>query len=160
VSPANVPTASPLRAWWYLVWLSWQRHARAHLLVWIAVGLLALTVIIVFINSRMGRWNMSYWRSPRPGAPHWEDVSCGETVGHLPLDTAMQAVQQAVWGAYYTVVFESSGFYVFSNGIVFSLFATFLLPMWSLSFATEGLGREREGRNLIWLLIRPLPRWS
>jgi hypothetical protein len=38
------------------------------------------------------------------------------------------------------------------------MFATFLLPLWSLTFATEGLGREREGRNLLWLLTRPLPR--
>jgi len=36
----------------------------------------------------------------------------------------------------------------------------FLLPLWSLSFATESIGGDRENRNLIWLLTRPLPRWS
>src|SRR5262249_45344642 len=50
-----------------------------------------------------------------------------------------------------------SGFFVFSNGFVFTLFLSFLLPIWSLSFATEALGGDREGRNLIWLLMRPLP---
>src|SRR5262249_59830427 len=53
---------------------------------------------------------------------------------------------------------HSSGFFVFSNWVVFSVFTTFLLPLWSLSFATEGLGREREAGNLIWVLTRPLSR--
>ena len=35
---------------------------------------------------------------------------------------------------------------------------SFLLPIWSLSFATEALGGERETNSLVWLLIRPLPR--
>ena len=46
----------------------------------------------------------------------------------------------------------------FSRGVVLSLYVSFLLPMWSLSFATEALGRERAAQNLIWLLSRPIPR--
>ena len=38
-----------------------------------------------------------------------------------------------------------------SEVIAFTMFTTFLLPLWSLSFATEGIGREREDRNLLWL---------
>ena len=53
---------------------------------------------------------------------------------------------------------QGTGLYLFSNVVVFSLFCTFLLPMWSLSFATEGIGREREARNLLWVLSRPLSR--
>ena len=45
-----------------------------------------------------------------------------------------------------------SGFYVFSTWIVFSIFLSFLLPMWSLSFATETIGGEREAGTLVWLL--------
>jgi ABC-type transport system involved in multi-copper enzyme maturation permease subunit len=55
---------------------------------------------------------------------------------------------------------EKSKFHLFSNSIVFSVFVGFLLPIWSLSFATEALGGEREGRSLVWLLTRPLPRSS
>jgi hypothetical protein len=55
---------------------------------------------------------------------------------------------------------ERSDFFVFSNWVVFAIFAGFLLPIWSLSFATEALGGEREGRTLVWLLTRPLSRWS
>src|SRR5262249_3614853 len=50
--------------------------------------------------------------------------------------------------------------YNFTRAIMFSLFIGFLLPVWSLSFATEALGGEREARTLPWLLTRPLPRWS
>src|SRR5207249_6283590 len=66
-------------------------------------------------------------------------------------------VQLAVGGACDAAV-QKSGFFVFSNWIVFSIFTTFLMPLWSLSFATEGLGREREAGNLLWLLTRPLSR--
>ncbi len=55
-------------------------------------------------------------------------------------------------------IVDQSGFLVFSRWIVFSIFLTFLLPLWSLSFATEALGGERESNSLIWLLTRPLPR--
>jgi ABC-type transport system involved in multi-copper enzyme maturation permease subunit len=47
---------------------------------------------------------------------------------------------------------------MFSWRPVHGLFFGFLLPLWSLSFATEALGREREARNLVWVLTRPLSR--
>jgi ABC-type transport system involved in multi-copper enzyme maturation permease subunit len=59
---------------------------------------------------------------------------------------------------YRTAVYHGTGFYLFSEWIVFSLFTTFLLPIWSVSFASEGLGREREAQNLLWVLTRPIPR--
>jgi ABC-type transport system involved in multi-copper enzyme maturation permease subunit len=51
-----------------------------------------------------------------------------------------------------------TGFFVFSNWIVFSVFVGFLLPLWSLSFATDAIGGERENRSLVWLLTRPMSR--
>jgi ABC-2 type transport system permease protein len=152
---------SAIRAWLNLIRVSWQRQARAHLLVWIALGLLALTVFIVLLNTQLGRWNTSYWRSPRGRGPSYAEFLFPiEVMGYLPSGAAGHAVHQAVWGSLRQVMFDSSGFFVFSNGIVFTVFTTFLLPLWCLCFATEGLGREREARNLIWLLTRPLPRWA
>jgi ABC-type transport system involved in multi-copper enzyme maturation permease subunit len=46
----------------------------------------------------------------------------------------------------------------YSNWVVLGVFCGFLLPLWTLSFATEALGREREARNLVWVLTRPLSR--
>ena len=62
--------------------------------------------------------------------------------------------------AAFEAVLQSSRFIVFAQRILFSLFLSFLLPLWSLSFATEAIGGEREARSLVWLLTRPLPRWA
>jgi ABC-type transport system involved in multi-copper enzyme maturation permease subunit len=81
------------------------------------------------------------------------------------------AVQHAILGATQVILSPDgtdtrgnplavSAFQIFSQWAVFSIFLTFLLPLWSLSFATEALGGERESQCLIWVLSRPLPRWS
>ena len=69
-------------------------------------------------------------------------------------------MQQMAHGALRTLrsIDSAAGFFVFSTCVVFAIFTTFLLPLWSLSFATEALGREREAQNLLWLLTRPLSR--
>jgi ABC-type transport system involved in multi-copper enzyme maturation permease subunit len=103
-----IPSAA--RAWCYLVRISWQRQARAHLMVLIALGLLAMTTFAVFMEGRAGRWEGEF------------------------------------------------GFMRFARGVVLVLLCGFLLPIWSLSFATEALGREREAHNLVWVLTRPLSR--
>jgi ABC-2 type transport system permease protein len=150
-----------LRAFFYLVRLSFQRQARAHLMVWIALGLLGLLALIVWINTQRGRWSMSHWRfPPRSGLPYSTHLHHVELLGRLPLDAAGHAAHQMSWGSLHAVLYQGSGFFVFSNWIVFSIFTTFLLPLWTLSFATEGLGREREAGNLLWVLTRPLSRPS
>ncbi len=160
----SVPVASPSawRAWCYLVWLSFQRLGRARLLVWIALGLLVCTAFLVALMNSGGRWSMSYRRFPDRAGPTYQEVL--ERVEWLtaasPLSPAGSAGPWAAAGSFRAVLDHASGFFVFSNVVVFSLFTTFLLPLWSLSFATEGLGREREGHTLMWLLSRPLPRAS
>src|SRR5437763_4222658 len=47
---------SPVRAWLYLVWLSWQRQARARQMVWIALVLLAITAVVVGLITAADRW--------------------------------------------------------------------------------------------------------
>src|SRR5947209_3081407 len=157
-------TPSAWRAWLALVRVSWQRQARAHLMVWIALGLLAfMTFLVALISPRA--WDWRNWRSPpRRGLPQGQLV-LGVTAAQsaLPLDPVTGSVHRAVGGAYRAVLDSpeataKAGFTRFSDVIVVTLFTTFLLPLWSLSFATEALGREREDRNLLWLLTRPLPR--
>ncbi len=128
-------------------------------MVWIALTLLLLTVFVVYMNAQAGRWSMGHWRwPPRKGPTYSEHLAHVELLGRLPHAPAGQAIHHAAWATYRAVVLDGSGFFVFSNFVVFGIFTTFLLPLWTLSFATEGLGREREARNLIWLLTRPLSR--
>ena len=159
VDTARPRAASAVRAFFYLIWLSWQRQARAHLMIWIAVGLLAFAAFIVHVVERQGRWSMAHWRAPRGiGQTYTQHLYKVEAIGFLPWAPPMSSGHYMVFASLRTAVQDASGFFVFSNGIVFSMFATFLLPLWTLSFATEGLGREREARNLLWVLTRPLSR--
>lgn len=151
--------ASSTRAWFYLVWLSIQRQARLRQMVGIALALLAVCVAAVAINSKLGRFGTHHWRTPRGAPLNYEQWMSGleMRLGAAPQSPAAHAVQQAVLGAWRAHL-EQSDFYGFSVAFVLSVFVTFLLPVWSLSFATNALGSEREGGNLVWLLTRPLSR--
>jgi ABC-type transport system involved in multi-copper enzyme maturation permease subunit len=158
-APAAAVTPSPYRAWRHLVWLSIKRQARAHLMVWIALGLLAFTLFVVWLNAQAGRFSMDHWRFPRRAGPYyWQFFETLIKTQTLARDVAGNGVFQAATGSIRATLDHSAPFFVFSNWVVFSVFTTFLLPLWSLSFATEGLGREREAGNLIWVLTRPLSR--
>jgi hypothetical protein len=143
-SKESPPNMSRLRSFCYLILLSWQRQARAHLMLWIALGLLAFTAFLVYIVQQQGRWSMVQWRYRPTGLTYAEHVDIFRVGAFWPQGAASGAVQQLTWSALDNVLYAGSGFFVFSNGIVFTLFSTFLLPLWTLSFATEGLGRERE----------------
>jgi ABC-type transport system involved in multi-copper enzyme maturation permease subunit len=153
---APVVRASPLRAWLYLIRLSWQRQARARQMVWIALGLLAFAAAFVAINTAAGRWDMRNWRRDGVTIGQWADqvqvllYALPRTGGGGPVEHAALAGVQ--------LFLDQSAFVVFAQGMVLTLFLGYLLPVWSLSFATEALGGEREGGSLVWLLSRPLPR--
>jgi len=204
-------TAAPsaVRAWLYLVRTSWQRQARAHLMVWIAVGLLLFLTLVVALFTNLGDWDVRFWRQPRRGgltyrewtlylrfAPEgmlgykpppdllkppprlsdrWRTLyQQNQMTQHLPAeahsppppvallaDPVQLAVSAAVAATLESEEFRRGVAVVsFTRIVVFNIFATFLLPLCSLSFATEALGREREQRNLLWTLTRPLPRWA
>jgi hypothetical protein len=147
------------RAWCYLVVLSWQRQVRARQMVWIALGLLAFAAALVAINTAADRWGMQHRRFPGRRGPTLEEwVDRGEATALVAHGTAGgQAVANAAFGSTRGLLKESA-FLVFSREAVFSIFLSFLLPVWSLSFATEALGGDREHNSLVWLLTRPLPR--
>ena len=65
------PPAQPslAAAWCYLVVLSLQRQARARQMVWIALGLVGCTALILALfNLAGGGWGMKRWRWPIPTA--------------------------------------------------------------------------------------------
>ncbi len=155
----SIVNSDSWRAWCFLICLSFQRQARAHLMVWIALGLLGLTLLIVAANTHAGRWTMLGWSHPRGKGPtHKEHLYHLGNIAMMPWAGPDASINQLAIAAYDTAVVEGTGFFVFSDLIIFSMFTTFLLPLWSVSFATEGLGREREAQNLLWVLTRPIPR--
>lgn len=111
------------------------------------------------VGSSKSGWGMYHWRHPRGFGPTFDQWNHdGQLLyGAVFRDPAAQAFEQAVFGAARVIVAES-GFIVFARWMVFSIFLSFLLPVWSLSFATEALGGDREANSMGWLLTRPLPR--
>src|SRR5947209_983083 len=124
---------SGVRAWCYLIWLSWLRQARARQMVWIALALMALAVTLVAFNTALGRWGLHYGRLwPRD---LWADEE-HMAVAALTLSPTAHAIEHAIFGAARAVhdgeVIQETAFTVFSYVVVFEVFLSFLLPMWSL----------------------------
>ena len=152
---------SPLRAWCYLVYLCWQRQLRSQLSVWFALILLLFSTAAVGLQTARGRWGMDHFREPRGNGMsfQWYADKLESLNAGVPVPSPALAGPTAFVNAYQAALKET-GFIVYSRFFVFSVFLTFLLPVWSLSFATDSLGGERESRSLLWLLTRPLGRPS
>lgn len=46
----------------------------------------------------------------------------------------------------------------FSGAAILGAYLGFVLPLFTLAYATAAIGGERESRSLVWLMTRPLPR--
>jgi ABC-type transport system involved in multi-copper enzyme maturation permease subunit len=146
-----------LRAWLYLVRLSWLRQARSREMVWIALGLLALVTLLAAIQTIKGRWDPNNWYDAR-GVMTYAQCRDGlaTTSLLLPWPDSSGAIQAALAEAA-RFLLKHAPIYRFSN-FIFGVFVGFLLPIWTLCFATDTIGGERESGSLVWLLMRPLPR--
>jgi len=165
-APALLEPCEPsrFRAWLYLIQLSIQRQARAGQVVWIALGLLLFSTLLVVTFTAGRGWSVKKTPWPRtrdyrgPSYAEWADLT--EAAGNravLPGSPETAGVNQAL-SASFRAAMAQSEIFTFSNAIVFLIFVSFLMPIWCLSFATEAVGGEREGSSLVWLLTRPLPR--
>ena len=153
--------SSLLRAWLYLVWLSWQRQARVRHMVWISLALLAIAAAAVLVQTVSLGWGMERMRPWWRVSPVTYEQAFGQTDLALATAASLGSPPAAALGggimASAGAVLHRTDFIIFSS-VIFTIFVSLLLPLWSLSFGTEALGGEREGHSLIWLLTRPLPR--
>src|SRR5437773_77646 len=46
----------------------------------------------------------------------------------------------------------------YSRWVVLVLYLGFILPLFTLSYASGAFGTDRESRTLVWLMTRPIPR--
>lgn len=169
MTPVATEPASAARAWLALVGLSARRLARVRSMVGVAVVLLALAVALVAARTHFGGWSAGNNRAPatpvRPGEkakfaprPRWRQVY--EVAHGAAAVTPAVPVAAAVLGSTQAAFDQVSSVQTFTRGFVLPVFVSFLLPVWCLSFATEAIGGEREGRTMVWLLSRPIPRWA
>lgn len=174
--PSAAPSAP--RAFLALVRLTFLRHWRVRTVAWVTVGLVALTAtaIAVFTHGPVG------WRiETRPVfvADHKSDGAIRMTyrqyaAERLPLYILYPGpqdqfgVKAATLGAAQWLMLspdpdaakfrDDYAFLRFSRWVVFGLFLGFVMPLFALAYASGAIGTEREGRTLIWLATRPLPR--
>jgi len=59
---------------------------------------------------------------------------------------------------YQTIDYFPRAFDLFSREFVLVMFASFIVPVYSLAYATTSIGGDREDRTLLFLLVRPIPR--
>ena len=172
VSPAPSSTNSRpslFRAWCYLVWLSILRQARMRQMVWIALALLGFSGTFVGLLTAANRWDMHTWRfafsreNPRIVYSYQEATDNSQWLFlATPRAPLVPQWEQGIFASVQAIL-DNSPFPIFIQSLVLavpSIMLNFLLPIWSLSFATDSIGGDRENRNLIWLLTRPLPRWA
>jgi ABC-2 type transport system permease protein len=69
--PPPPAVARQWRAWCYLVWLSLRGQSRSSVMMWVAVGLLALAVLAVSALTASGRWA---WRRTLPFPPSHQSM--------------------------------------------------------------------------------------
>jgi ABC-type transport system involved in multi-copper enzyme maturation permease subunit len=137
------------------------RAKVGHSLFWVSAGFLLLVAAVVVSVSFKNQWNYKTLK-PRGQAGFnfknsIEMIEAGSmALGH---NAGVSAVCSAVSGASSGLLIES-GLPVFTKNVVFSVLLGFLLPLWCLTFAVEGLGSEREGKTLFWLFSKPVPRSS
>lgn len=64
-----------------------------------------------------------------------------------------------VWRRYDRIEFARGAFNDFSEEFMIFLFTSFVVPVCALAYATTSIGGDREDRTLLFLLVRPVPRW-
>jgi ABC-2 type transport system permease protein len=153
---------SSLRAWLFLIRLSIQRQARMREMTFIALGLLALAVFLVWILTAADTWNLNSWPPfRRSGSLTFRErtylLDALIARGASPGEPSVIGMQRGMLAAV-RFAMDQSEFFVFSNTVIFWILVGYLLPIWSLSFATQAIANEREESSMIWLLSRPLSR--
>ncbi len=72
----------------------------------------------------------------------------------VPVGTAPEVVTKVEPNRFLT----SWRFMSYSRWVIFLVFMGFVLPLFTLSYASGAFGTERESRSLVWLMTRPIPR--
>ena len=173
---------SALRAWCVLVVQSFQRHWRVRQMGWVSLGLLGLVVAWVAVLTERGGWDLANQRARRGYGsyrqeaerlqPHNRYAALGDPKQRAkmqphevpnPLNPLEDALKSAILAIPKAVVDSEKflrdwAFMTYSRWVVHLVFLGFVLPLFTLSYATGAFGTDRESRSLVWLMTRPIPR--
>lgn len=175
---------SAFRAFNVLIIQSFQRLWRVRQMGWVSLGLLAMIVAWVSIvtestagwelpDRRIGRRLPTYRQyAEMELLPNRYDLKrySPDAVPPIapyeapsPFDPLKNSVQTLILSIPYAVLGSEKfvkdwGFMNFSLWVIFGTYLGFILPLFTLSYATAAFGTDRESRSLVWLMTRPIPR--
>ena len=173
---------SVFRAWCVLVVQSAQRHWRVRQMGWVSLGLLGVVVFWVTVITQRGGWDLADQRSRRAfgtyrqeaerlrpdkryiaatGGPNDKLLRPHEVPNPLnPTEDAFRSLILSVPQAVMTSekFLKDWGFMTYSRWAIHLVFFGFVLPLFTLSYASGAFGTDRESRSLVWLMTRPIPR--
>lgn len=168
---APMPEVAPARpsavaAFLALVAFSFRRQMQIRQMAWVALGLLAvLTLTVAVLTHGPKGWGLQErysWRYRTRYADFPDRLAEIQAAAVSPTAASGTAIAFAPFRAMLRDprFLADWSFLHFSRWVVFVMYLNFLLPLFTLSFASGAMGSEREGRTMIWLLTRPLPRWA
>ncbi len=173
--------ASAFRGWLVLIIHSFQRHWRVRQMGWVSVGLLAIVVVwVALVTSRNG-WDFASQRARRSASTNAReaerllpttrhiDLGSKENRPLMPheLPNPLNPTANAITSLFLSIpqatiqspTFRHNwAFMTYSRWVVMFVFVGFVLPLFTMSYATAAFGTERESRSLVWLMTRPIPR--
>lgn len=177
-----------LTAFWVMTVQTFQRQWRVRQMGWVSVGLLALVVVSVGVVTYRDRWGLPHRPVRRdltnqqyadqqllPGRydpKRYESYSVPNPPGVAPIgphevpspfDPLRNGVQSLILSVPHAVLssqvfLDQWEFMNFSRWVVLGAYFGFVLPMFTLAYASAAFGTERESRSLVWVMTRPVPR--
>lgn len=166
--------SSAIRACLVLVAQSFQRHWRVRQMGWVSLGLLAVCVTAVSVVTAADRWGLPNRPVGRPRQtyktyaerllpPNRYEFSANQYETPSPFDPLKDSLQSLALSIPYAVMrcpefLADWALMNFSRWVIVVLFLGFILPLFTLSYASGAIGTERESRSLVWLMTRPIPR--
>jgi ABC-2 type transport system permease protein len=178
---------SSTRAFLVLVVQSFQRHWRVRQMGWVSLGLLGLVVgWVAAVSASPAGWELqdrrvrrflpTYREYAEQQLPHnrynpkrYDPKLTRDTAPVLPHEVpnpfhpVRDGVQSLVLSIPYAVLQSGKflrdwGFMNYSRWVILGAFLGFVLPLFTLSYASAAFGSDRESRSLVWLMTRPIPR--
>ncbi|MCI0701887.1 MAG: ABC transporter permease [Planctomycetia bacterium] len=174
---------SAFRAWAVLVVQSFQRHWRVRQMGWVSLVLLALVVSwVAVVSNQPGGWGLpnqrarrgvTYRQAAEQMLPHNRyDLKRYDSKARPPIHPAevpnpfnptKNALQSLILSVPHAVMQSEKflrewAFMNYSRWVILGTFLGFVLPLFTLSYASAAFGTDRESRSLVWLMTRPIPR--
>jgi ABC-2 type transport system permease protein len=177
-------TPSAFRAFYVLVIQSFQRLWRVRQMGWVSLGLMTIVVgCVLFLTVSPQGWDLPERRAFRGAVtirqyyemkllPNRYDTTRYDrkTFPQIeayevpaPFDPVKNSIQTLILTVPHAVLHSGEfvrawGFMHFTWWVVLGAYLGFVLPLFTLSYATAAFGTDRESRSLVWLMTRPIPR--